>query len=100
MATGARSLKLMTDYDCHPLWAQNESGTDNIAPASLPLSPGLRDALDAWAWRYDDTFDRDDPRRSGFSTPQAEAAFKAEGQVLLDRLKAELGEGYTLVLQT
>lgn len=98
-ATKKRALKLMADYDCYPLWGQGETGVDNVDPADLPISPGLRDALEAWAQRYDDTLDRDDPRRSGFHTPEAEAAFKAEGEVLLGRLKAELGQDYHLSIQ-
>ncbi len=87
-----RSLKLMADYECFPLWEQTETDTDNIDPEDLPISQGLRDALNAWAQRYDDTLDRADPRRSGFSNSEAKAAFNATGQALLDRLEAELGQ--------
>ena len=86
----------MTDYYSYPLWEENENSYENVNPDDLPISSGLRDALTGWAQRYDDTLDRDDPRQSGFSTPEAEAAFKAEGEVLLGRLKSELGQQYVL----
>ena len=98
-AVKARSLKLMADYDCSPLWEQTETGMDNIDPENLPISQGLRDALNAWAHRYNNTLDRNDPCRSGFPIPEAEAAFNADGQALLDRLKEELGQEYTLTFQ-
>ena len=98
-AVRTRSLKLMADYECSPLWEQTETGTGNIDPEDLPISQGLRDALNAWAQRYDETLDRDAPRRSGFPNPEAEAAFNAEGQALLDKLKTELGQEYTLSFQ-
>lgn len=98
-AIKTRSLKLMADYECSPLWEQTETGTDNVDPEDLAISQGLRDALNAWAQRYDDTLDRDDPRRSGFPNPDAEVIFNADGQALLDRLKLELGQEYTLTFQ-
>lgn len=98
-AVRTHSLKLMADYECSPLWEQTETGTNNVNPEVLPISQGLRDALNAWAQRYDDTLDRDDPRRSGFPNLEAEVAFNADGQALLDRLKAELGQQYTLTFQ-
>ena len=98
-AATTRSLKLMADYECSPLWEQTETGTNNIDPEDLPISQGLRDALNAWAQRYDDTLDHDDPRRSGFPNQEAEVAFNADGQALLDKLKAETGRGYTLTFQ-
>ena len=94
-----RSLKMMADYECSPLWKQTETGTDNIDPEDLPILQGLRDSLNAWAQGYDDTLDHDDPCRSGFPDSKAGAAFNADGQALLDRLKAERGQGYTLTFQ-
>lgn len=95
-----RSLKLMADYECSPLWEQTETGMDNVDPEDLPIAQGLRDALNAWAQRYDDTLDRDDPRRSGFPNLEAEVVFNADGQTLLDGLKADLEQVCTLTFQT
>lgn len=89
-----RNLKLMPDYYSYPLWEETESGYDNVNPSEISISSGLKDDLICWAQKYDDTLDRDDPRQSGFPTPEAEAAFKAEGEALLTRLKAELGQQY------
>ncbi len=94
-----RSLRLMADHDCFPLWERTGTGMDNVDPAALPISPSLQDALDLWAEQHDATLDRDDPGQSGFKARDAESAFKAEGKALLGRLEAELGGGFALTLQ-
>ena len=98
-ATKTHNMKLMADYDCFPLWEQTEAGIRNIDPSELPISPALRDALDAWAKRYDDILDRDDPRQSGFRTMEDQVAFENDGRTLLERLKMELGESYNVHLR-
>ena len=98
-AVRTRSLKLRANYECSPLWEQTEIGMDNVDPKDLPISQDLRNTLNAWAQRYDDTLNRNDPRRSGFPNPEAEAAFNVDGQALLDRLNAELGQEYGLAFQ-
>lgn len=92
-----RRFKLMADYDCHPLWGMVDPEIGDVDPASLPLSKELVADLAAWAAAYDATLDRDDPAASGFATPTAEAAFRAEGARLAGRLSAELGAGYEIV---
>lgn len=86
----------MADYGSWPL---RDADGDNIDPANLPISPGLRDALYDWERRCDEILNHNDPRRSGFKTPEAEAAFNADGQALLERLQAELGDGHAVTLQ-
>jgi hypothetical protein len=89
----------MADYDCWPLWQPIDDGPTNVDPADLPITPALRDALYDWARRYNDILNREDPAQSNFKTLEAEAAFKADGQALLERLTAELGDGYSLILK-
>lgn len=93
-----RRLKLMADWDCHPLWGTVDPEIGDIDPASLPISAELVAALAAWSAAYDATLDRDDPAASGFATSAAEAAFRAEGARLAERLTAELGDGVEIVL--
>lgn len=88
-----RRLKLMADYDCHPLWGLEADEIGDVDPASLPISAGLVADLGRWAATFDATLDRGDPARSGFASPDAEAAFRAEGARLAERLAVELGEG-------
>lgn len=91
-----RRLKLMADYDCHPLWGTVDPEIGDVDPASLPLSAGLVADLAAWAAAYDATLDRDDPSASGFAGSEAEASFRAEGARLAERLSAELGSDFEI----
>ena len=94
--TQLRTLKLMADYGCFPLWETAEGRTLNVDPRELSISQSLKDALDLWAERYDATLYQDDPIRSGFQDADAEAAFRAEGEGLMRRLQTELGDKYAL----
>lgn len=87
-----RAIRLMPDYHCFPLWwGAGEAEVGNIDPRDLGLSDDLVAALGAWAAAYDSTLNQDDPARSGFATPAAEQAFRTTGEILRDRLRAELG---------
>lgn len=94
-----RHLKLMADYGCYPIWRQDGNGDNNVDPANLPISKELCEDLDAWADKFDGTLNHYDPEASGFESLETEQAFKAEALVLLERLKKELGDRYTLILQ-
>jgi hypothetical protein len=85
-------LRLMPDYDCHPLWETLPDGVRNVAPEELPLSPDLQRALSAWAERYNATLNRDDPLASGFETVDDERDFEETGLHLWERLRLEMGE--------
>lgn len=98
-AARRRNIKLMADYECFPLWERLEGSTCNVDPADLPITLELQGALDLWAERYDNTLDRDDPRNSGFQSLEAESVFRTEGEALLEKLRVELGQDYTLTLQ-
>ncbi|HYV50050.1 MAG TPA: hypothetical protein VFA20_34580 [Myxococcaceae bacterium] len=84
-------LRLMPDYDCHPLWETLPDGVRNVAPEELSLSPGLRQELRAWAARYDATLNRDDPSASGFKSAEDERDFEETGVRLWERLRQEMG---------
>jgi hypothetical protein len=91
-----RTLKLMTDYNCPPLW---ESGGD-VGPVeldTLPLSPALRKALQAWADTYDGILNRDDPASSGWARQEDRHSFEREGLRLWGALQAELGPAVRIV---
>ena len=82
----------MADYGCHALWWDGEPDRiGNLDPATLGLSPGLVAALAGWAGRFDAILNAEDPAASCFPSPEAEAAFIAEGQALARRVAAELG---------
>lgn len=90
-------LKLMADYYCYPLWHVSSAEFGDIDPKDLPISAELQDALIKWAQTYDDTLDMDTPQNSGFASVSLEEAFKAEGYLLAERLRIELGSDYTVI---
>jgi hypothetical protein len=87
---------MRADYESFPLWRRDANGTTNVDPASLPISADLARQLEDWAAEYDGALDRGDPLASGFTDPQAEAAFHARGEELAKRLAAELPAGSTV----
>lgn len=93
-----RTLKLMADYDCWPLWEASPDVIGNVDPGGLPISQRLKDRLSLWAADYDATLDRGDPRQSGFLTPEDEVAFSARGAALAADLQAELGPTFQVTV--
>jgi hypothetical protein len=91
-----RTLKLMADYQCYPLWEASPGEVGNIDPNSLPLSTSLQAQLLDWADVYDKTLNWEDPATSGFACVDAVDEFKAQGMRLADRLRAELGPEFVV----
>lgn len=85
------SIKLMADYQCHPIWDMSPGKYRDVDPDELPISEGLKARLKAWAAKYDETLDIDSPADSGFATAELEEEFKEEGRALVSLLKSELG---------
>lgn len=54
-----RRLELRHVWGCHPLW--DAVGEHDVDPVTLDLPRSLVDRLDAWAARWDTTFDADRP---------------------------------------
>ena len=81
----------MADYGCYPVWETAPDLFGNIDPSTLPISSSLCTRLLAWAAVYDASLVRDDPARSGFSSPAAEQAWLSEGAQLTEALRQELG---------
>ncbi len=85
-------IKLMPDYECWPLWWDNEPDRfGDIDPASLDLSADLCAALIAWAIRYDATLNQDYPPDSAFPSKQELDAFVEDGRLLAERVRQALG---------
>ena len=85
-----RTIKLMADYDCSPLW---EPGGDPypIDPDDLLLTAPLRAQLWAWAQTFDAILNREDPASTNFSSEHARQQFIQQGKALAEQLQAELG---------
>ena len=94
-----KTIKLMADYGCFPLWNTSPSEVGNIDPGTLPLSGALRTDLLEWAKSYDQTLDLNDPLGSGFKSDQEEERFRQRGRMLGERLQAELGGEIKVVIK-
>lgn len=92
-----KKIKLMAEYQSYPLWQIEDHNTDNIAPASLPLSEETILRLECWADTYDSTLNFKDPISSGFSNEQQKQKFEQEGINLWRRLQEELSPDYEVV---
>lgn len=94
-----KTIKLMADYECHPLWHVSPDEFGDIDPESLPMSTELQAGLKAWAQDYDATLNMDAPQDSGFESEEQERRFKAQGHRLADQLRAELGSDFVVTTQ-
>ena len=90
-----RTLKLMPDYFCFPLWEADPGEVGNVDPAGLPISQALRDRLLQWAGAFDAMLDMSDPAASRIA-PEVAQAFEREGAALAQALRDELGPGFAI----
>ncbi len=83
-----RRVKIMADYECHPLWTLDEGRYGDFAPDTLGLSPELTRDLTAWAEAYTASLNREDPANSLWTEDQHRAHERA-GRPLAVRLARE-----------
>ena len=92
-----KKIKLIADYECYPLWEYDELGLiGNLNPEDLPISKELIKTLDDWSEIFDETYNKDDPIKSGFACLEDELKFKTLGEILSKRLKQELENKYDI----
>jgi hypothetical protein len=84
----SHSIKVMADYDSHPLWALDPGVVGNFAPEDLGLSEELARDLNEWAAAFNSFLDRDNPAES-LASPQQQSAHEAQGRQLSIRLARE-----------
>lgn len=94
-----KTIKLMADYYCFPLWEASPDQVGNIDPHTLPITNKLVDELISWAHKYDATLDLDNPTNSGFKSNEDEAAFNKIGMELTKKLQEELGENFKVIFE-
>lgn len=92
-----KEIKLMADYQCHPLWGTTPDDFGDISSEEFPISLELKYSLEDWAKRYDDILNTDDPASSGFSSVEEEKLFIDDGYKLAERLQKELGSTYKII---
>lgn len=69
----------------------------NIDPADLPIDKALSDDLTAWSERFDASLNWDDPGGPGLFSDADWAAFNADGERLVERLRTALGPAWTVI---
>ena len=89
-----QTIKVMADYECHPLWAVDDVPARNLSPRELRVPEDLILDLENWAKRYDATLDWDDPASSGFASEDEHRSWVTQGRALASRLQLELGDGF------
>lgn len=89
-----KCIKLMADYQCHPLWNMSKDEYGDLNPDDLPISQHLKNQLHSWAQAFDATLNMDYPPDSGFESAEAEVEFKREGYRLAEQLRKELGSEF------
>lgn len=94
-----RTIKLMADYECSPLWESSPGQVGNIDLDTLPLSQDLKARLINWARAYDATLNMDDPMSSRFETDAQEVEFKRIGNELGEKLGDELGPEFAVTIK-
>ena len=92
-----RTIRVMADYGCYPLWEVSSDGLSNINPEELPISSTLKARLNLWSQKYEQTFDEEYPPDSGFSSLEEEEYFKTEGLLILNDLKLELASQFEII---
>ncbi len=92
-----KTIKLMADYQCYPLWWVDPELVGNIDPAKLPLSQETLERLSNWASAYDATLNQDYPPDSGFASEEDAQAFEQEGINLWQQLQKELAPDYEVL---
>jgi len=95
----SRSIKLMWDYNCSPLWHHREEDVGDIDPNTLPLSTATKDRLEAWAAFPDAKLDRNYPPDTVW-TDEESAAHEAEGRALWRLLRTELGPNFRVAYRS
>ncbi len=94
-----RQIKVMADYQCHPLWGLSPEAYGDIDPNTLPISDELKRKIVDWAVTFDEALDIVDPGNSGFKSVEAEVAFKEQGIQLAEQLQKELGHEYLVSIK-
>lgn len=89
-----KTIKLMADYGCYPLWWVDSEKVGAIAPSELPLSQETIKQLEAWSSAYDATLNQDYPPDSGFLSEQDSEKFERQGISLWQQLFQELAPNY------
>jgi hypothetical protein len=84
----SRAIKVMADYDCHPLWALDEDLVGDFPPEDIGVSAELCRDLKEWAQSFNASLDRENPADT-LVTPEEHAAHEQKGRQLAIRIARE-----------
>ncbi len=85
------TIKLMTDYNCYAIWQSvDDSVFENIDPKSLNISDDLFDKINNWEDEFENTFNSEDPSKSGFPDKDAEISHELKGVQIWKQLINEI----------
>jgi hypothetical protein len=89
-----RWVKLSAARDRWPLWQWREGENRNLDRDELMISGVLLHDLDEWASAFDQAQEHPGLGPSGFATQADAEEYVAQGELLVERLQGELGEGW------
>jgi hypothetical protein len=88
-------IKIMPEYRCYPVWMLSDEGFYEVtSPNHLPISNMLKELLDGWQKKYEETFDEYYPPWGGFKTPAEESAFNDQGTLIFNMMTEEIGSDF------
>lgn len=84
-------IQVYADYRSYPLWLLSRGEiVHNAHPSELEISEPLRRDLSAWAARYDEGVDWNDPAAAQWPAESAAREFFEDGRRLARRVSDEL----------
>lgn len=92
-----KSIKLMADYQCFPLWWYNSDIVGDINPEDLPISNELKDGLLKWSDLYDSFINLEEPNVDKDIPQETMDNFENTGLELWKKLQQELEGKYRVV---
>ncbi len=84
----SHAVKVMAEYECHPLWALDHDTDGDFSPEKLGLSEALTRDLIAWGEAFSNSLNPDDPANSEWTEGQY-VAHAAQARPLGARLARE-----------
>lgn len=83
-----KHLIISPEYSCYPLWWRLEDGgLINFNAHELEIPEAFADEIEEWGDKYELTYNKDDPAKSGFTDEQLQKEFFEKGQLILKQLK-------------
>lgn len=86
-----KSIFLMPEYGCNPLWIDENGVRKNVETDSFALSSESKERIKSWDSQFQSTLDQEYPPDSGFDNKAEEVAFNNLGEQICEMIQRELG---------